>query len=200
MGGTTKSSFFFTPTSQSKWTASIGWRGGHGDTFQLQTFNNKYTRDRPMTQAPIAIQHFAVLAFIQCLKGASFDMLDDDTSGTSKILTPNKNALRWLNGKHGIGSATQDLLIDELVMEEEQQHNRDGMEIRVFICGKDAIEKYHKALARLYILHYQQHIKEVIVLYYLGAMAILSLRKSVPLMLPLQFEHASSGRPTDYQM
>ncbi|KAJ8663494.1 hypothetical protein O0I10_000736 [Lichtheimia ornata] len=52
---------------------SVHW-GEHvvnGNTFQLQTFNNKYARDLPMTQASIAIQRVAVLSFIQDPKGTS---------------------------------------------------------------------------------------------------------------------------------
>ncbi|CDH54702.1 predicted protein [Lichtheimia corymbifera JMRC:FSU:9682] len=41
------------------------------DSFRMQTFNNKYARDIPMTQASIPIQRFSVLSYIQDLIGAS---------------------------------------------------------------------------------------------------------------------------------
>ncbi|CDH48376.1 predicted protein [Lichtheimia corymbifera JMRC:FSU:9682] len=89
LAGTTRSPFFFTSTSQSKvsvpsfinrkaLTAAIpfnvqlqlGEQLVNGDTFQLQTFNNKYACDLPMTQTPVVIlQHFAVLSFIQDPRG-----------------------------------------------------------------------------------------------------------------------------------
>ncbi|KAJ8660924.1 hypothetical protein O0I10_003146 [Lichtheimia ornata] len=54
-----------------------------------------------------------------------------------------KNAVRWLNGTHDIGSTTQDLLINKLyngtAAAQYGWHGDTG-----FIRGKEAIEKYHK--------------------------------------------------------
>ncbi|KAJ8658594.1 hypothetical protein O0I10_005634 [Lichtheimia ornata] len=120
---------------------SVHW-GAHvvnGDTFQLQTFNNKYARDLPMTQASIAIQHFAVLAFIRDAKGAScvvcmlsmvvikegrnllllwlghvglwYLWQQQDTDLKARML------YGWLNGMRGIGSTKRNLLINETYSE-----------------------------------------------------------------------------------
>ncbi|KAJ8661670.1 hypothetical protein O0I10_002477 [Lichtheimia ornata] len=115
---------------------SVHW-GEHvvnGDTFQLQTFNNKYARDLPMTQASIAIQHFAVLSFIQDPKGASRVVC---ISWLSSRRNPNTLLLwlgyvglwclwqqeeidlkarilyGWLNGMRGIGCTKQNMLTNE---------------------------------------------------------------------------------------
>ncbi|KAJ8653341.1 hypothetical protein O0I10_010992 [Lichtheimia ornata] len=87
----------------------------NGDSFQLQPFNNKFSRDLPLTQASIAIQHIGVVSSIHdpmrrrvhslpsCPQQEAFtlslleitrrlyiasfglNMLDDGTSGSNRI-------------------------------------------------------------------------------------------------------------------
>ncbi|KAJ8651281.1 hypothetical protein O0I10_013234 [Lichtheimia ornata] len=85
---------------------SVHW-GAHvvnGDTFQLQTFNNKYARDLPMTQASIAIQHLGHV-------GLWYLWQQQDTDLKARML------YGWLNGMRGIGSTKRNLLLNETYSE-----------------------------------------------------------------------------------
>ncbi|KAJ8656349.1 hypothetical protein O0I10_007914 [Lichtheimia ornata] len=107
----------------------------NGDTFQLQTFNNKDVRNQPMTQPSMATGQVrsiaallyypswtlgkgkAVLVISHCVYGSSNMLDDDDTCGSNKFIGFKNNAGGWsllFIGTHSdIGSTKQDLIINE---------------------------------------------------------------------------------------